>query len=1037
MVSTRRRSQPLSVSPAEVVCVPVNKTIKKKAEVKKSASKSSSPVLEAEKPKQGRKRGDTARDDPKEVAEKKGPKRRSLPAMKAPAVEKRLKMDDEMPTSRGSRGKRKRKLPENDVQDELKIEPKEDETMSEEKVKEEPVETKPDLDDDVGSGEWENFGNTSDESGDESEPESRKKKTKVKSKKKVTVESKKAQISPTRRSERNVKRKSYVMKKDDDEGSLSSSSSSADDSEDKDVSEASLSEAEDSADEASSVTRDSEESDASFIPKASTKKAAKGSTKKSGGGGGGRGGGKTKAPSKGARREKSQSSSSPRKSGTSEGAPAATKTVRPFATKPPKPWQKVNEPVMQGDIVVPPRALRRGEKKMLKFRIFAAALSIGRNFEMNADESERILDQMRAEEIQKRAVQMAPETLDSSAETNEECSSSEDEWEDMLPADPSESQEKQLQVTLQKAEEKDWWALYLRQEVNKCVRENWENAHKMNILCYIAHLQFLKKVILEENLVPSLMLTKMPSGYQSLVGEVITIENAQRILKWYHSAFRASGSPIKFEPGLCRYDATARYSEMVAQQEYENDADRAALLFALFVSMECVARLCVNTQPIPRKWDESVLKDIEKMKKTATPPATAEPSNPKGKGDLKKRKSSTGGSDTNYKGVVRNYWVEYWDRKQKRWICVDPLRSSVDDPNSIEENLSKPVVYVLAIDSEGGVREVTARYASDFSRPDFRRRRTEQAWIVSTLKAPMIRANRERALLEDTHMKQELVKKPLPATLSEYKNHPLYVLEKDLLKFEGIYPRPEEQKPLGEVRGHKVYPRSTVYTLQSANNWIKMARSVKEGEKAYKVVKARPNLKVPAEEREDRFLDVFGYWQTEPYRPPKVENGRIPCNEFGNVYMYQPTMCPIGAVHLRLPGLPSIARRLGGLQCVPAVVGWDFNSCTNFPIMEGACVLEEDAEKFINEWKRLEATREERENKRREERVLGNWKKLIRGILRLHYVKSKFGVTKEKSRSKKKKGVKEEDQKNNAVIDKTVMGTRQVFTHDDLMNLKH
>uniref|UniRef100_A0A0K0DER1 Ant_C domain-containing protein n=1 Tax=Angiostrongylus cantonensis TaxID=6313 RepID=A0A0K0DER1_ANGCA len=143
---------------------------------------------------------------------------------------------------------------------------------------------------------------------------------------------------------------------------------------------------------------------------------------------------------------------------------------------------------------------------------------------------------------------------------------------------------------------------------------------------------------------------------------------------------------------------------------------------------------------------------------------------------------------------------------------------------------------------------------------------------------------------------------------------------------------PKHQIPLGEVRGHKVYPRSTVYTLQSANNWIKMARSVKEGEKPYKVVKARPKLNVPSEQREQRYLDVFGYWQTEPYRPPKVTNGRIPCNEFGNVYMYQPSMCPIGAVHLRLPGLPSIARRLGGLQCVPAVVGWDFNSCANFPM---------------------------------------------------------------------------------------------------------
>ncbi|KAK6053605.1 DNA repair protein Rad4, partial [Cooperia oncophora] len=296
---------------------------------------------------------------------------------------------------------------------------------------------------------------------------------------------------------------------------------------------------------------------------------------------------------------------------------------------------------------------------------------------------------------------------------------------------------------------------------------------------------------------------------------------------------------------------------------------------------------------------------------------------------------------------------------------------------------------------EGGVRDVTARYAAEFSRPDFRRRRTDPDWLGSTLMNKAIRANRKRARLEDVHFKKELVNKPLPTTLSEYKNHPLYVLEKDLLKFEAIYPRPEDQKPLGEVRGHKVYPRSTVHTLQGANNWIKQARSVKEGEKPYKVVKARPNIRVPAEEREQRYLDVYGYWQTEPYRPPKVTDGRIPCNEFGNVYMFQPSMCPIGAVHLRLSGLPSIARRLGGLECVPAVVGFDFSSGSSFPVIDGAVVLKEDAEKFTKEWKRLEATREERENKRREERVLGNWRKLIRGILRLHYVKTKFGATKD------------------------------------------
>ncbi|KAK6052035.1 DNA repair protein Rad4, partial [Cooperia oncophora] len=302
---------------------------------------------------------------------------------------------------------------------------------------------------------------------------------------------------------------------------------------------------------------------------------------------------------------------------------------------------------------------------------------------------------------------------------------------------------------------------------------------------------------------------------------------------------------------------------------------------------------------------------------------------------------------------------------------------------------------------EGGVREVTARYAADFSHPNFRRNRTDQSWLARTLRKKMIRAEPKRAQLEDVQLRQELVNKPLPATLSEYKNHPLYVLEKDLLKFEGLYPRAEDQKPLGEVRGHKVYPRSTVYTLQSATNWIKMARSVKEGEKAYKVVKARPNLRVPAEEREQKYLDVFGYWQTEPFRRPK---GKIPRNDFGNVYMYVPSMCPVGTVHLRLPGLVSIARRLGGLECVPALVGWEFNSCTNFPIIEGAVVLEEDVDKFITEYKRIEATREERENKRREERVFGNWRKLIRGILRLHYVQSKFLATKPKVCNRTHKG---------------------------------
>lgn len=54
-----------------------------------------------------------------------------------------------------------------------------------------------------------------------------------------------------------------------------------------------------------------------------------------------------------------------------------------------------------------------------------------------------------------------------------------------------------------------------------------------------------------------------------------------------------------------------------------------------------------------------------------------------------------------------------------------------------------------------------------------------------------------------------------------------YVLEKDLLKFQALYPPPGEQKPLGKVREHNVYPRSTVHTLLGEKKWEKLARSIK------------------------------------------------------------------------------------------------------------------------------------------------------------------------------------------------------------------
>lgn len=52
-----------------------------------------------------------------------------------------------------------------------------------------------------------------------------------------------------------------------------------------------------------------------------------------------------------------------------------------------------------------------------------------------------------------------------------------------------------------------------------------------------------------------------------------------------------------------------------------------------------------------------------------------------------------------------------------------------------------------------------------------------------------------------------------------------YVLEKDVLKFEAIYPK--DQEPLGQIRGLNIYPRSSLHHLEGSLNWMKHARMIK------------------------------------------------------------------------------------------------------------------------------------------------------------------------------------------------------------------
>lgn len=64
---------------------------------------------------------------------------------------------------------------------------------------------------------------------------------------------------------------------------------------------------------------------------------------------------------------------------------------------------------------------------------------------------------------------------------------------------------------------------------------------------------------------------------------------------------------------------------------------------------------------------------------------------------------------------------------------------------------------------------------------------------------------------------------------------------------------------------------------------------------------------------------------------------QVPRNEFGNVYLFLPSMMPVGCIQLHLPNLHRVARKLN-IDCAQAVTGFDFHKGYCHPMcVRGVC----------------------------------------------------------------------------------------------------
>ena len=325
-------------------------------------------------------------------------------------------------------------------------------------------------------------------------------------------------------------------------------------------------------------------------------------------------------------------------------------------------------------------------------------------------------------------------------------------------------------------------------------------------------------------------------------------------------------------------------------------------------------------------------------------------------------------------------WVEV--KISGSWVTIHLPSHSVGSSDEVEKYSNDPLVYVVGIDGCGKLKDLTLKYAFEWCTKN-RKWRIPGSWWNDTIQ-PYLVDDEE----EDAEIRSLLLERPMPTGVAGFKDHPLYVLKRHLLKFEAIYP--EESQVLGYCNRDPIYARECVHTLHTRETWLKQGRIVKQGEEAYMSVKARPKRGQKADE--DRKVDVFGHWQTEIYSPPPVVDGKIQRNEYGNIELFQPSMLPKGACHIQLPGIHRIAKLLD-IDFAPAMMGWDFSSGYCHPVIDGIVTAEENRPVLVAAWEQHQHDNRKKQQEKREKKIYERWRLLIRGVMLKERVQKRFETT--------------------------------------------
>ncbi|KAL5043277.1 hypothetical protein BDW71DRAFT_199917 [Aspergillus fruticulosus] len=335
------------------------------------------------------------------------------------------------------------------------------------------------------------------------------------------------------------------------------------------------------------------------------------------------------------------------------------------------------------------------------------------------------------------------------------------------------------------------------------------------------------------------------------------------------------------------------------------------------------------------------------------------------------------------------FWVEAFNEAFQKWVVIDPMvTKTLAKPHKLEPPATDPynlLNYVVAFEEDASARDVTRRYTKVFNAKTRKLRvestRNGEAWwkrVLQHFEKPFLE---DRDELEIAELTAKTASEPMPRNVQDFKDHPLYALERHLRRNEVIFPkRVTGHVSLGKAgakgQTEPIYRRSDVHTLRSANKWYRLGRDIKVGEQPLKRIPARNRGTAMDDEEESEETALYAFFQTELYKPPPVVQGRIPKNAFGNLDVYVPSMVPPGGVHIRHLDAARAARILG-IDYADAVTGFNFKGHHGTAIIQGVVIADEYREAVEEVLEALEEEKLRGEQEERAVEVLRAWKHLL------------------------------------------------------------